>query len=146
MKTNKPALLDVNVLIALTDKDHIFHAPALAWFKANHRNGWATCPITENGCIRVMGHPGYPCPGLNVATVRTLLSQLVRVAGYLFWPDSVSLLDEGKFDFAGAGPKQLTDVYLLGLVVKFDGKLVTFDRGIRWQSVIGCKPENLEVI
>ena len=142
----KPALLDVNVLIGLTDKDQIFHARAVAWFKGNHLSGWATCPITENGCIRVMSHPGYPCAGLTVVTIRTLLSQLVRVAGYRFWSDSVSLLEEGRFELGGAGQKQLTDLYLLGLAVRNGGKLVTFDRGIRWQAVTGCGPGDLEVI
>jgi len=72
--------------------------------------------------------------------------QLVRVAGYGFWPDSASLLDEGRFELAGAGPKQLTGVYLPGLAVKFEGRPVTLDHGVRWQSVTGFKPANTEVM
>ena len=142
----KPALLDVNVLIALLDPQHIFHDPAHTWFRTNQRHGWATCPITENGCLRIMSSPGYLAPGLTVDTVREILTEMVQVKGHRFWPDSVSMLDGRRFDLAGRGPKRLTDLYLLGLAVTFDGRLVTFDQGIRWQAVKGCEPENLEVI
>lgn len=142
----KPGLLDVNVLIALVDPQHIFHDPAHAWFQENQRRGWATCPITENGCLRIMSNPGYLTPGLTVDRVREILTELVHVKGHLFWPDSVSMLERGRFDLAGTGPKRLTVLYLLGLAVKFEGRLVTFDQGIRWQAVKGCGPENLVVI
>jgi hypothetical protein len=142
----KASLLDVNVLIALADRDHIFHAPAAAWFKANHRSGWATCPITENGCLRVMSNPGYTYQGLTAERVRSLLWELGRMEGHRFWPDSISLLEANRFELSGVSPKQLTDLYLLGLAVKYDGRLVTFDRGIRWQAVTEFEPEHLEVI
>ncbi len=54
------ALLDVNVLIALLDQDHIFHEVAMGWLETEIRHGWASCPITQNGCIRIMSNPGYP--------------------------------------------------------------------------------------
>jgi len=142
----KPALLDVNVLIALVDAAHVSHEAAHVWFDSNRAYGWATCPITENGCLRIMTHSGYVLPGLAPETVCKILRELVSLEGHLFWRDSVSLLDEGRFELAGTGPKQLTDLYLVGLALKFGGKLVTFDRGIRWQAVTGCKPEHLEVI
>ena len=50
------ALLDVNVLIALLDQDHSMHAQALRWFAARAGDGWASCPITQNGCVRIMSH------------------------------------------------------------------------------------------
>jgi len=142
----KPGLPDVNVLIALIDRDHKFHASAKSWFKDDRRGEWATCPITENGCLRVMSNPGYPAAGLTVDRVRGVLCLLAKTGGHRFWPDSVSLLDAGRFELASAGPKHLTDLYLLGLAVKFNGRLITFDRAIRWQWVTGCGPENLEVI
>ena len=142
----KPGLLDVNVLIALIDPAHEFHAPAHAWFQHNRRDGWATCPITENGCLRILSKPGYPFPGLTTARVRDILTRLVRVEGHRFWPDSVSLLETNRFDFAGVGPANLTDLYLLRLAAASKGRLVTFDRSIRWQHVTGCGPDDLEVL
>src|ERR1019366_7791369 len=115
----KPALLDVNVLIALIDPAHEFHTPAHGWFARNGQHGWATCPITQNGCLRIMSKPGYPFPGLTLIRVREILAELIQVKGHLFWPDSLSILDANRFDLAGPGPgtnpKDLTDLYLLGL-------------------------------
>jgi toxin-antitoxin system PIN domain toxin len=142
----KPGLLDVNVLIALIDPAHEFHAASHAWFKDNRHAGWATCPITENGCLRIMSNPGYPFPGLGVDRVRGILAELVRVDGHRFWPDSASLLEPGRFELTGAGSKHLTGLYLLGLAVANSGRLVTFDRVIRCEAVAGCTPEHLEVI
>jgi toxin-antitoxin system PIN domain toxin len=139
-------LLDVNVLIALIDPAHEFHEAAHVWFKANRQNGWATCPITENGCLRIMSKPGYPFPGLTVDRVRGILSELVRLDGHCFWPDSVSILHEDRFKLNRATPKQLTDLYLLALAVTQGGRLVTFDRTIPWQTVMGCNADNLEVL
>jgi uncharacterized protein len=142
----KPGLLDVNVLIALMDPAHEFHAPAHTWFEQNRKHGWATCPITENGCLRILSKPGYPFPGLTVARVRDILAELARAEGHRFWPDCVSLLEANQFDLAGATPKNLTDLYLLRLAASFDGRLITFDRTIRWQWVTGCGPADLEVL
>jgi uncharacterized protein len=142
----KPGLLDINVLIALIDPAHEFHALAHLWFEHNQRFGWATCPITENGCLRILSQPGYPYAGLTVARVRDILAELAGVEGHRFWPDSVSILEENRFDLSAAGPKILTDVYLLRLAVAFEGRLITFDRTIRWQWVTGCGPDDLEVL
>jgi hypothetical protein len=145
-RQNKVSLLDVNVLIALIDPAHEFHGSAHAWFKRKRQNGWATCPITENGCLRIMSKPGYPFPGLTVNRVRSILAELVQVEGHRFWPDSFSMLEANRFNLAKAGPKQVTDLYLLGLATTSGGRLVTFDRSIRWQAVTGCRPDVLEVL
>jgi uncharacterized protein len=143
---SKPALLDVNVLIALIDPAHEFHAQAHFWFEHNRKYGWATCPITENGCLRILSSPGYPLTGLTVEQVRGILTQLVAVEGHRFWPDSVTFLEKGQFDLAGAAAKSLTDLYLLRLALTFRGRFVTFDRTIRWQRVTGCQAGDLEVL
>ncbi len=142
----KPALLDVNVLIALIDPAHEFHAPAHAWFRRNRRSGWATCPITQNGCVRIMSKPGYPFPGLTADRVRGILAELTGVAGHVFWPDSLSILDQTRFRLAGAGPKGLTDIYLLGLAVARGARLATFDRHIALEHVVGGEPDAIELI
>ena len=54
------ALLDINVLIALLDSDHSLHSQATGWFDKYANDGWASCPITQNGCVRVMSNPAYP--------------------------------------------------------------------------------------
>jgi hypothetical protein len=143
---SKPALLDVNVLIALIDPAHEFHAQAHLWFARNRKQGWATCPITENGCLRILSSPGYPLTGLTVEQVHEILTQLVVVEGHRFWPDSVTFLEKDRFAFAGAASKNLTDLYLLRLALAFNARFVTFDRTIRWQRVTGCGAGDLEVL
>jgi len=140
----KPALLDVNVLIALIDPAHEFHTAAHTWFRRNRRSGWATCPITQNGCVRIMSKPGYPFPGLTADRVRGILTELTGLPGHVFWPDSLSILDKTRFRLAGAGPKRLTDIYLLGLAVSKGARLATFDRNIALDHVIGAKADAIE--
>jgi uncharacterized protein len=140
----KPGLLDINVLIALIDPAHQFHASAHSWFKSRRSHGWATCPITENGCLRIMSNPGYPFPGLTVERVRGILAELVRVEGHRFWPDSLSVLEGKRFDLTKTGPKQLTDLYLLSLAISNGGCLVTFDRAIPGQAVTGFRPDHMD--
>ena len=142
----KPGLLDVNVLIALMDPAHEFHHAAHAWFQENRQFGWVTCPITENGCLRILSNPGYPLSGLTLQQVRDIIAEFVAATDHRFWPDSVSVLEANRFELAKAGPKNLTDLYLLRLASACGGRLVTFDRGIRWQSVAGCEADNLQIV
>ena len=53
------ALLDVNVLVAIFDPDHPHHAIAHRWFGQNRKFGWSTCPITINGCVRILSNPRF---------------------------------------------------------------------------------------
>jgi toxin-antitoxin system PIN domain toxin len=142
----KAALLDVNVLIALLDPAHEFHEAAHAWFERNREFGWATCPITENGCLRILGKPAYPYLGLTVDKIRNILAEFCASGNHLFWPDSISVLDDAYFDLAGAGPKSLTDLYLLALTTVHSGRLITFDRGIHWKCVVAAGSDAVEVI
>jgi hypothetical protein len=142
----KVGLLDVNVLIALLDPDHEFHHAAHGWFEHNRRHGWATCPITENGCLRILSKPGYPQSGLALDQVRDILAEFVDSEDHRFWPDSVSMLEANRFQLAGAGPKNLTDIYLLRLATACGGRLITFDRGIRPDCIAGSGLDNLEVL
>jgi toxin-antitoxin system PIN domain toxin len=129
------ALLDVNVLIALLDSDHSLHVPATSWFNGNERKGWASCPITQNGCVRVMSNPGYP-GALPVRAVVERLAMASKTRHHEFWPDDVSLLDAALLDPARIhGPRQITDLYLLALAVKHRGSFVTFDRLISTDAV-----------
>lgn len=136
-------LLDVNVLIALLDADHSLHSRATEWFAGHAKAGWASCAITQNGCVRVMSHPGYPHP-LPVRAIVERLAQAVASALHEFWPDDVSLLDPKVVD-AGRihGPRQLTDLYLLALAVRHRGRFVTFDTGVSLEAVRGAEKRHL---
>jgi uncharacterized protein len=72
------ALLDVNVLVALFDPDHVHHEAAHGWFAANRAAGWATCPLTENGLIRVLSNPAY------AVTPETPAAIVQRLAAFCF--------------------------------------------------------------
>src|SRR6185295_2055444 len=114
------ALLDINVVIALLDPDHTFHEKAHAWWAGNAEKGWASCPLTENGVVRVMSNPAYSqcaqfTPGELISRLRTFATQ----TNHEFWPDDVSLRDEAVFASDRLnGFRQLTDLYLLGLASK----------------------------
>ena len=137
------ALLDVNVLIALLDADHSLHARATQWFASHARSRWATCPITQNGCVRIMSHPSYP----NTVSVRAVISRLAEASAstfHEFWPDDISLLDAKVADSARIhGPRQLTDIYLLALVVRHKGQFVTFDGAISLEAIRGAGKKHL---
>jgi hypothetical protein len=140
-------LLDVNVLVALFDPDHIHHELAHDWFADNRSRGWATCPLTENGFVRVLANPAYGSPVNRVSELIERLRTFCESGGHHFWPDSMSLTDETVFrpGLIG-GHRQLTDVYLLALARKHKGRLATFDRTIPFTAVTGGTRELLEVI
>ena len=140
------SLLDVNVLIALFDADHSLHAQAMEWFGQNAKSGWASCPLTQNGCIRVMSHPGYP-NSVPVKVMGERLRAAVAHAHHEFWADDVSALDEALIDMRRVhGAKQLTDVYLLALAVSHGGRFVTFDRSLPSSAVLKAQKKNRVVI
>jgi hypothetical protein len=137
------ALLDVNVLIALLDQDHSMHAQALRWFAARATDGWASCPITQNGCVRIMSHPNYPNP-LKVAAIMERLAEAIATAEHEFWPDDVSLLDSRVADRNRIhGPRQVTDLYLLALAVRQGGCFVSFDPSIPRTAIRGAERKHL---
>ncbi len=137
------ALLDVNVLIALLDADHSLHARATAWFAGHARGGWASCPITQNGCVRIMSHPGYP-NALSVRAVMERLTQAGASAFHEFWPDDISLLDAQVADSARIlGPRQITDLYLVALAVRHSGQFVTFDTSVSLDAIRGAGKKHI---
>jgi toxin-antitoxin system PIN domain toxin len=140
------ALLDVNVLVALMDNDHIHHQPALAWWRSERDNGWASCPLTQNGFVRIMCQRDYPVRPTAAQAIEQLRLQLGE-PGHEFWPDDVSIAEGRLFDRSHIlGPRQITDVYLLALAVKNGGRLVTFDRSVPLAAVRGAEPRHLVVI
>lgn len=141
-------LLDVNVLIALFDVDHVFHERAHRWLEKNASQGIATCPLTENGVIRVISHPRYSASmRLAPSAVIERLDSFCGAQDHEFWADAISIRDLRAFSRDRIlGSRQITDVYLLGLAKSKEGRLVTFDEGIAISAVPGAKAEHLLLI
>lgn len=137
------ALLDINVLIALHDRDHVHHALAAQWFAGHADKGWASCPLTQNGFLRIMSQPAYP-GAQPLATLVLMLQQSTATPFHALWADDISLLDTAHFQHAHMhGPRQLTDLYLLGLAVKNKACLVSFDARIPLSAVRGANAKHL---
>jgi hypothetical protein len=129
-------LLDVNVLIALIDPAHIGHDAAHDWFGRIGSLSWATCPITENGVIRIVGHPQYPNSVGSPAAAAPIVARLRAMPGHVFWQDDLSLVGSDLVDADQiATPGQVTDTYLLALAVANSGQLATFDRRLATKAV-----------
>ena len=130
-------LLDINVLIALIDPVHVQHDRAHQWFAARGQKAWATCPITENGVLRIVGHPRYPNSPGSPAAVAELLAAFRQLSGHEFWSDDLSLLDREHVNSACLlDSTQVTDSYLLALARAHNGQLATFDRRLVTDAVI----------
>jgi hypothetical protein len=140
------ALLDVNVLVALLDADHVHHRIAYTWFCEHGHGGWASTAITQNGCVRILCHPGYLHP-IPVSQVVQRLREATQQPGHEYWPGAVSLLDQQLIDVSRIhGPRQLTDTYLLALAVGHGGRLVTFDNAIDVKGVNGARTDHLVIL
>lgn len=133
-------LLDVNVLIALIDPGHVAHDDAHAWFAATGQRDWATCPLTENGVIRILGSMKYPNSPGSPAIVADIVARLRTLPGHQFWGDDISLVGSPEIDPAKIlTSAQVTDTYLLGLAARRGGRLATFDRKLSVNAVRGGK-------
>jgi len=140
------ALLDVNVLIALLDGSHLHHGLATEWLSSNIEEGWASCPITQNGCIRILSQPNYPNT-VPAAQVAQRLAEATQHRSHVFWADSISLLQPGHLIWEHIlSSRQVTDAYLLALAVQQDGRFVTLDRGMSLDAIDSATPEHLVVI
>ncbi len=141
--TPRIGLLDVNVLIALCDGRHEHHLMAAQWFVANAATGWASCPLTQNGAIRIMSAPAYP-GARPVSQVLAQVQTLCASAHHRFWPDAVSLVMPGTLNPAHLlGHRQLTDAYLLALAVHHQGRFVTLDGAVPVKAVGGAQADDV---
>ena len=132
------ALLDVNVLIALLDAGHVHHMRAHQWLEHEIDHGWASCPITQNGCLRIMAQPSYP-QALPLQAVAQRLAKAAAHPKHMFIPDDYSLFDADCLNWNHLlGHRQVTDSYLLGLAVKHHCRFVTFDARLDLDVVRGA--------
>ncbi|WP_396268542.1 TA system VapC family ribonuclease toxin [Ideonella sp.] len=140
------ALLDVNVLIALHDPDHVHHARVVEWMLEQAPHGWATCTLTQLGMLRIMSQPAYP-NALPLAQVMSALARSTAHAVHHFWACNLSVLDPQRVRADRLhGHQQLTDVTLLALAVAHEGKLATLDQRIPLSAVHGAQAHHLEVL
>ena len=125
---NKKYLLDLNTLIALAEPDHEFHKPAGRWFRAEGKQNWGICPLSEASFIRITTHPKYRPATRMVPQAAAILASFAEHPGYRYWPivDSWAKLT-APFSNRIFGHQQVTDAYLLGLAIREHGVLVTFD-------------------
>jgi len=142
----KRALLDVNVLLALLDSDHVDHARVRGWLRSEIKFGWASCAITQNGFVRVISQPRYPSPVSPCRAIDTL-ARAASTEHHEFWSCEVSLLDPVVLEpLRLLGPRQVTDAYLLALAVAHGGRFATFDQNVPLDAVPAARAEDLVVI
>ncbi len=125
------SLLDVNVLLALAWPSHVHHAAAHRWFAENRHVGWATCPLTQMGFVRLGMQPAVVKVPMLFGDVMQALAQMTANRAHRFWPLEGGLADiRGEIRARVAGHHQLTDAVLLDLAIRRQGRLATFDRGV----------------
>lgn len=142
-------LPDVNVLVALHDRKHIGHDKAHTWFEQCKDLAWATCPMTENGFLRVFTQTQYPNNLTGVSDTLFLLENLIQTYSktHHYWSDIVSMRDKTLFDpKIMRGHKQITDVYLLGLCQSNGATFVTLDTGITTAAIVSPHSELLQIL
>ncbi|HRC85128.1 MAG TPA: PIN domain-containing protein [Thermoanaerobaculia bacterium] len=138
------ALLDLNVLIALAWPNHVHHEPALAWFRRHQGAGWATCPATEAGFVRVSSNRQVMPAARTPAEAIQLLRRIRALPGHEFWADDISLATSEWVDpLRLIGHRQVSDAHLLALALKNGGRLATLDRGIRQLVPPGYSPQEV---
>ncbi len=136
----------MNLLIALLDAGHVHHAAAGSWLAGNIEQGWASCPLTQNGCLRIMSTDAYP-RAQPVAVVAERLREAASTNFHEFWPDGISVLDPARFEQGRwLTSRQITAAYLLALAVHHGGVFVTLDRGVDPGLVRGAEPRHLVMI
>ena len=140
------SLLDVNILIALLDENHLHHPLVHGWLEDHIDDGWASCPITQNGCIRILSQPSYPNT-LGVPEAIRLLHEACSTQHHRFVADDASLLDPALVERERlVSARQITDVYLLALAVAHGMRFVTLDRSIPAGAVSDAAERSLVIL
>lgn len=125
------SLPDVNVLIALAWPNHVHHAAAWAWFNANRKQGWATCPLTEAGFVRVSCNPSVVRHTVTPLDAISVLERLTRLGSHSFWSLDRSIVHLPESIGARLqGYRQITDALLLAAAMQREGQLATLDAGM----------------
>jgi uncharacterized protein len=123
----------VNVLVALAWPNHVHHEAAHRWFGAQQkaRRGWATCPLTQSGFVRVSSSARIVAEPRSPLEAVQLLERIVALPGHEFWTDDVSIVSSPNVARSKVmGSRQVTDAHLLALAIGRGGIFATFDRGV----------------
>ena len=125
------ALLDVNVLLALAWPNHVHHDTVHIWFSEQRMNGWATCPVTEAGFVRISCNPAAVGQTVIPSDAVALLQSLMQQESHSFWPLEVSMAELPDDILARIqGYRQITDAMLLAEAIRRGGQLATLDGGL----------------
>ena len=140
-------LLDVNVWVALLDEAHVFHAQAVAFIERKDLK-IASCPLVENGVIRILNLPAYSKLGpVGFEAVARKIGAICADLDHAFWPDALSLCTINTVQWSRVlGHNQITDVYLLALAVAHKGCLATLDHRVALNTVQGAAAKNLVLL
>ena len=113
------ALLDVNVLIALAWPNHVHHGATRRWFTVHRGDGWATCPLTEAGFVRVSCNPSAVRHTVTPGEAIALLQRLRQLESHSFWPLDRSIVDLPQQIVSHLqGYRQITDAVLLAAAIQ----------------------------
>ena len=123
-------LLDINFLLAMAWPNHVHHSLARTWFHENKHKGWATCPITQMGFVRISSNPSFSTESVSVSQASVHLKAITTHSEHHFWQDELPFIHEILSCLFVMGHRQVTDAYLLSLAVHYDGCLITLDQGI----------------
>ncbi|MBI3947634.1 MAG: hypothetical protein HY321_17065 [Armatimonadetes bacterium] len=124
-------LPDVNVLIAFAWPSHVHHRLARAWFARSAAAGWATCPFTQSGFVRISSNPRIVDGAVTPREALALLRQMTEIGRHAFWPDDLDFTRPADVPTGLlVERRQATDAYLLGLAIRRGGRLVTLDRSV----------------
>jgi len=140
------SLLDVNLLIALAWPNHVHHEAAIDWFRTHQKLGWATCPATQSGFIRVSSNRAVIPEARTPGEAAALLREIIRLSQHSFWSDDISLVSSPFVAMSKIhGFRQVTDAHLLALAIRHGGRLATLDRSVRALVPEGSDPGSVVV-
>src|SRR5262245_38418623 len=124
-------LLDINFLVALLWTNHEHHEKARDWFQRHQRSGWATCPLTQAGFVRVSSNPPVLPDVPKPAKAAEILQTNLGHPTHRFFKDEINFPEAVKaFADHFSGHQQTTDAYLFGLAIHKRSVLATFDKSI----------------
>jgi len=131
----KPALLDVNVLLALAWPNHQHHAAAHRWFRRDRRHGWATCALTQLAFIRLSSNSAYTAEAVSPSAAAAVLQQYCADSHHQFWESPPAA--EPRLYQRALGHQQVNDAWMVELARQHGGRLVTFDAPLQVHDVTG---------
>jgi hypothetical protein len=140
-------LLDVNFLVAMAWPNHVHHAATHRWFARHARQGWATSSIVELGFVRVSSNARAIPAAVSPQEAAAVLRRITALPHHHFWADDVRFASSPEVALSRVvGHQQVTDAHLVGLAIRHQGCLVTFDQGVRSLVPAGQVPDRIVTV